>query len=139
MARSEIQRRIARSKQSERDLGKWLLQNDGPDPLWEHLASSTGRVGHLTTLQFDVVSATYAGENKQTKLPAKWLTFWLQIIDIAERHHKVPLLVIEPTNVVDGSRRRIPKWHVMTAEHHAELLGLIREYKERLDGYENRG
>lgn len=85
---------------------------------------------------FDVVSMTYAAENKQTILPAKWLAFWLKIIDVAEQHNKVPLLVIEPTNLPLGNRKRIPKWHVITEEHHAELLGLLKEYEEMIAAYQ---
>jgi len=134
MALNEIQRRIRRSRQSERDLGKWLLEHDGEDPLWSKLASSTGRVGHYTNLQFDVVSMTYAGENKQVRIPVKWVGFWLQIIDVAKKHGKVPLLVIEPTNVNPG--RRIPNWHVITEEHHQDLLAVREEYYAMAAKYE---
>lgn len=127
MPLNDIQRRIKRSKQSERDLGKWLLKNDGEDPKWRHITSSTGRVGFVTGLQFDVVSKTYAAENKQQKLPQKWLQVWLQILDIALRHDKEALLVIEPTNLPVGSRKIIPKWHVITQERHEYLLECERK------------
>ena len=131
--RSEIQRRIARSKQSERDLGKWLLEHDGPDPLWQRLTSSTGRVGHITNLQFDVVSATYAAENKQMRLPVNWMVIWLKILEIAAKHGKEPLLVLEPTNALPNTRTKIPKWHVITQDRHAELLRIEKEWMNSED------
>lgn len=121
--RNEIQRRIKRSKQSERDLGHWLLQNDGPDPRLTGVTSSTGRVGHITGLQYDVASLHYSAENKQIKLPAKLAQFWLQIIDVATANGKDALLRIEPTNVLVGQfRKKVPELHIITAERHAELL-----------------
>jgi hypothetical protein len=123
VALSDIQRRIKRSKQAERNIGHWLQKNDGEDPRWKNIASSAGRVGHLTGLQFDAVSKTYAAESKQIKLPAKLLQFWIQIIDVAIAQGKEPLLYIEPTNVLVGMfRKKSPVWHVITEERHAELL-----------------
>ncbi len=119
---SDIQRRIKRSKQSERDGGHWLLKHDGSDPAWQHVASSAGRVGHITGLQFDMVSKHYTAENKQIKLPVKFLQFWMQIVDISVTHGKDALLRIEPTNVLLGSRKKAPVMHIITEERHAELL-----------------
>lgn len=124
----DIQRRIKRSKQSERDLGHWLLEHDGPDPRMAGITSSTGRVGHITQLQYDVASLHYAAENKQIKLPARFLQFWLQIIDVANSAGKNPLLRIEPTNVLVGQfRKKAPELHIITAERHAELLQAERD------------
>ncbi len=122
MPLSDIQRRIKRSKQSERDGGHWLLEHDGADPRWAHVASSAGRVGHITGLQFDMVSNHYTCENKQIKLPVKFLQFWMQIVDISVTHGKDALLRIEPTNVLVGPRKKAPIMHIITEERHAELL-----------------
>jgi hypothetical protein len=122
MALSDIQRRIKRSKQSERDLGHWLQEHDAPDPRMTGITSSTGRVGHITGLQYDVASLHYSAENKQIKLPAKFLQFWLQIVDIANANGKDALLRIEPTNTLVGLRKKAPEMHIITAERHAELL-----------------
>lgn len=134
MTLTDAQRRIKRSKQSERDLGHWLMRNDGPDPRLRGLTTSTGRVGHLTHLQFDVASLTYVAENKQVKIPAKWLQWWLQIIDIATEQGKEALLRIEPTNLPLGSRKRIPELHIITDDRHAELLRIERNY-DKVMGY----
>lgn len=114
---NENQRRLQRSKQSERDLGHYLLNHNGPDPVFKHIASSTGRVGQITDLQFDVVSLDYAAENKLVKVPKKILAWWHQIVQIADKHGKQPLLRIVPSN--DGKH---PEMHIITAERHAELL-----------------
>lgn len=116
-------------KRSERTLGKWLMEHDGPDPAMSKVASSTGRVGHITELQFDVASLHYSAENKQQKVWAGLWAFWLQIVAKAIENGKTPLLRIDPTNdekYVLG--RRIPKMHVIAEERHAELLGYERLY-----------
>jgi hypothetical protein len=125
MGRNENQRRLDRSKQSERDLGHWLLQHNGKCPTWGHISSSTGRVGHITDLQFDVVSTTYAAENKQVKVPVKLLRWWDQIISVAGKHGKEPMLRIVPTN--EGQHEEI---HMITKVRHEALLDM--EY--RLEG-----
>lgn len=117
MPLNENQRRLRKSKQSERDLGHYLLEHDGPDPDFVLISSSTGRVGHITELQFDVVSRTYAAENKNVKVPKKILGWWDQIVKVAKRHKKEPLLRIVPSN--EG---KFPEMHIITAERHAELL-----------------
>ena len=134
MVQNDIQRRIKRSKQSERDIGHWLELHDGVDPRFQHIASSALRVGHITQMQFDVVSKTYACENKQVKLPAKFVQWWLQIIDVAAANDKEPLLRIEPTNVLVGVfRKKAPEMHIITAERHAELLRAERQYERIMD------
>ena len=131
MPLSDIQRRIKKSKQSERDLGHWLILNDGPDPrLVYGAAASTGRVGHITALQYDVASKTYAAENKNVKLPIKFVQWWMQIIDVAAREGKEPLLRIEPSNVLVGPRKKVPEMHIITAERHAELLKYEKDYEQ---------
>ncbi len=129
----DIKRRLRRSKNSERDLGKWLLKNDGPDPKWSGIASSTGRVGQITNLQFDCVSLHYAAENKQVRLPATMLKWWIQIIGVATLQGKDALLSIEPTNVVavHGVPKKPMRMHIITEERHSELLRKERAYDER--------
>lgn len=138
MVLSDIQRRIKKSKQSERDLGHWLQEHDGPDPRLKGITSSTGRVGHITQLQYDVASLHYSAENKQIKLPAKFLQFWMQIIDVATANGKEPLLRIEPTNVLVGNlRKKAPEMHIITKERHAELLRYERDYDMLARRYDN--
>jgi hypothetical protein len=138
MSLSDNQRRLRRSKESERVLGKWLQQHDGIDPQWAPVASSTSRVGHLTGLQFDAVSPHYCGENKQVRMPIKFLSWWLQIVGIAATHGKDALLRIEPTNVLNiaGKQKRPMSMHIITEDRHAELLRAEREYEKLAEKYE---
>jgi hypothetical protein len=126
--RSEAQRRIERAKKKERDSGKWLLEHDGPDPEWMKIASSTGRTGQINDLQMDVVSKHYAGEVKNIRMSLKLLRFWDKIIRVADRHSKVPVMIIYPSNPLITANHqlfagnRIPPWHIITAERHQQLL-----------------
>ena len=129
--KSESQLRVKRSKQSERDLGHWLLDHDGPDLRFKGIASSTGRVGHITGLQFDVISKSYAAENKQVRVPARLYKWWKQILDVARDQNKDALLRIEPTNIDIGVpmklRKKAMSLHIITEERHAELLEAEKE------------
>jgi hypothetical protein len=107
MASSEAQKRLRRSKDSEREFGKYLLQHNGPDPVLQKIASSTGRVGHITDLQFDVVSLDYAGENKRVRLPTTLMGWWDKIVQIAAKHGKQPILRIQPSNAGDHEEMHI--------------------------------
>lgn len=130
MSLNEIQRRIKRSKQAERDVGHWLLRHDGMDPRWTNIASSAARVGHITNMQMDVVSNHYAGEVKNIKVPANLWKFWQQIVNIATQHGKDPLLAIVPTNEGLGLRKHYPSMHIITEERHAQLLEAERRLEE---------
>ena len=124
MPLNDIQRRIKKSKQTERNAGHWLQEHDGEDPMWKNVASTAARVGHITGLQFDVVSKTYAVECKNVKLPATIMKWWLQINQVAQTHGKEPLLYIEPTNDIKilGIPKRPKAMHIITEDRHAELL-----------------
>jgi len=86
-------------------------------------------------LQFDVISKTYAAENKQVKVPATLFKWWKQITTIAASQGKDALLRIEPTNMkVDGRKDPAPELHIITADRHAELLR-----KEKIADGEDQG
>ena len=74
---------------------------------------------------------TYAAENKQVKLPATILKWWVQINQIAVAQGKEALLRIEPTNDVKilGIPKKPSSLHIITEERHAELLRIEREYE----------
>lgn len=133
MPLNDAQRRLRKSKRSERTLGHWLMEHDGPDPRLSGIASTTGRVGHITQLQYDVASKTYAAENKNVKVPARLWKWWCQIIDVAIGQGKEPLLRIEPTNEPLGLRKKYPSLHILTEDRHAELLRIERNYDKVLD------
>lgn len=132
MTTSEAQRRLRQAKDSERKLAKWLIANDGPDPMMKPgngIVSETGRVGHVTALQFDAISLHYAAENKHERVPSTWWNYWLKIVQRSVDWSKTPLLRIEPTNedrFING--KRVPNLHLITEDRHAELLSYERLY-----------
>lgn len=128
MVLSEAQRRLRKSKESERELGRFLLVYNGQDPLWVNIASSTGRVGQITDLQFDVVSNDYASENKNVRVGKNLLAWWDQICMIAAKHGKYPMLRLDPTN--EGKHAEM---HIISAERHARLLEIERVARQRED------
>jgi hypothetical protein len=108
------------------------MTHDGPDPVMKPgggIVSETGRVGHVTALQFDALSLHYAAENKQEKVPASWWNYWLKIVQRAAEWSKNPLIRIEPTN---DDRRvggvQIPILHIITEDRHKELLDYEKLY-----------
>lgn len=124
---SEAKRRLRRAKDSERRLAKWLIANDGPDPKMapgNGIVSETGRVGHVTALQFDALSLHYAAENKHARVPAQLWDYWIKIIEKSAQWDKHPLLRIEPTNLLPKylNGKPIPPLHIITEARHAELL-----------------
>lgn len=129
---ADAKRRLRRSKDSERRLAKWLIANDGPDPVMKPgngIVSETGRVGHVTALQFDALSLHYAAENKQERVPATWWNYWLKICQRSVEWGKNPLIRIEPTNdekYVNG--KPVPILHIITEDRHKELLDYERLY-----------
>lgn len=122
---SDVQRIQRRAKQAERDAGHWMLEHDGPDPYWARVSSSTGRVGHITGLMFDIVSLHYCTEVKNIMLTQKLQGFWRQVQELAAKHGKDACLIIQPSNPLSGGtllKQKDMTWHVITAARHAELL-----------------
>lgn len=123
-------RLIRRSKDSERDGGKWFIEHDGPDPAMmpgNGIVTKTGRVGHVTALQYDVHSLHYAVENKNVRLNVTWLGWWVKIVSRAMAMRKEPVLRIDPSNKPatfdhNGFRYRIPVMHIITEDRHRWLL-----------------
>jgi hypothetical protein len=133
--RNDIQRRLRRAKDWERQLGRWLLEHNGPDPRYRlggGLVTTTGRVGHITGLRFDVLSVSYTGEAKNEKVPAKWWKYWILICQKAVEEGKHPFLAIKPTND-DGQTimgQPVPRLHLISEQRHEELLDIERAYLE---------
>jgi hypothetical protein len=151
---SDAKRRLRRSKDDERRGAKWLMEHDGPDPKFKPgggIVSSTGRVGHVTALQFDALSLHYAMENKNEKmgsllwtqwntvvrdgiqivsevLPAELGRYWLKVNQRAEEWGKAPMIRINPTNdaISFPNGKRVPPLHIITEDRHAELLSYER-------------
>jgi hypothetical protein len=118
---------IRRAKNSERNIARRMLEIDGADPAYRNVTSSTGRVGHITGMQIDAVSATYVTENKNRTMPL-WLNkAWIQIVQRAEDFSKHALLHIEPSNiakeyVINGFKRKTPTMAIITQDRHEDLI-----------------
>jgi hypothetical protein len=96
------------------------------------VVTATGRVGHLTALQFDVVSYSYAGEAKNEKVPATWWKYWVKVVGKAIEEGKQPLLAIKPTNEEDAKvwGRPVPNLHIIAQARHEELLDIEKAVRE---------
>lgn len=126
------QKRVrGRWKRSERTLAKDMSAADGPDPFFKNIASSTGKVGHLTGLRFDTVSRTYTNEDKNRPLP-KWLiSAWILILQRSIDLKKNALLHVRPPNLprtfkVNGETFNAGTMAIITQEHHLELVKQAR-------------
>lgn len=126
---SETQKSIRRrSKNAERNIARKMTQLDGRDSNFDRIATSTGRVGQYTNLQFDAVSKTYATEAKNRRLPAWLLKSWVQIQQISINLHKNALLYLEPPNAVrdfplNGEKHKNSMMHIITEYRHEQLIG----------------
>ena len=118
---------IRRAKNSEREISRRMQAIDGPDPLYKNVASSTGRVGHITGMQIDSISKGDVIENKNRTMPAWINKAWIQILQRAEDFGKNALLHIEPSNIarefpVNGVKKRTPNMAIISQERHEDLI-----------------
>lgn len=122
------QRTLARrAKDSERDIARRMLETDGPDPVFQKIATSTGRIGHITGLRIDAISKSYVTENKNRKLPAWINAAWLLINQRAVDFDKNALLHIDPPNmvkeyVVNGEKHKLGTMAIVTQDRHESLI-----------------
>lgn len=116
-----------RSRKSEQDIARRMTQIDGPDPAFQHIASSIGRIGHITNIRVDAISKHYVTENKNRLLP-KWLIdAWLLINQRAVDFDKNCLLHLDPPNMprdfpINGERKKLSTMAVITQARHEELI-----------------
>lgn len=118
---------IRRSKRSERTVAKRMLEIDGPDPAFAKIASSTGRVGHITGLRMDAVSLHYRTENKNRVMPQWFIKAWILINQRAIDFGKSALLHIDPPNMpkdfpLNGKRYKLDTIACISQERHEELI-----------------
>jgi hypothetical protein len=124
-----------RAKRSERAIAKSMTAVDGPDPEFSRIASSTGRVGHITNLQFDAVSRSYVTENKNRVMPSWLIKAWVQINQIAEDYHKAALLHVEPPNMpktfpLHGKSHNLGTMAIISKARHDHLIARDRKLSE---------
>jgi hypothetical protein len=131
-----IGRRIRRrAKDSERSIAKRMVAADGIDPNFAKIASSTGRIGHITGLRVDTVSRNYFTEAKNRVLPKWLLDAWLLINQRAGDFDKHALLHLEPPNMprdymVNGVKRKLDTMALITQTRHESLIISERQLHE---------
>lgn len=118
---------IRRSKNTERTAAKRMVDVDGRDPQYDKIATSTGRVGHITNMQFDAISKTYVTEVKNRQLPGWLVKAWIQIQQRAIDFHKNALLYLEPPNSpkdfpLHGEKFKNDAMAVIRQDRHEELI-----------------
>ncbi len=123
---------MRRSKQSERNIAKRMVAVDGQDPVYEKIASSTGRIGHITNIRVDAISAHYVTENKNRALPAWINQAWLLINQRAYDFDKHALLHLDPPNMpkefpVQGILKALDTMAVITQTRHESLITIEKE------------
>lgn len=116
-----------RAKDSERGIARRMLEADGADPHYTAIASSTGRVGHITGMRIDAISRSYVTENKNRKLPTWVIDAWVLINQRGRDFQKNVLLHVDPPNMpkeilVNGVRERLDTLSIITQSRHEELI-----------------
>lgn len=124
-----------RAKDSERNVARRMLEADGPDPNFAKIASSTGRIGHITGIRVDAVSKNYFTENKNRKVPSWMTAAWLLINQRARDFDKHALLHVEPPNMVkdyllNGVKYKLDTMAIVTQPRHEELIRTERAFDE---------
>lgn len=124
-----------RAKDSERNIAKRMTHIDGEDPQYSKIASSTGRVGHITGMRIDAVSKTYVIENKNRKIPTWMVQAWVLINQRSVTFNKNLLLHLEPPNMpkeflVEGQKIKLDTLAVLTQTRHEDLIKTERVLKE---------
>lgn len=124
---AEARRLRRRAKDSERDIAKRMLVVDGADPNFRNIASSTGRIGHITGMRIDAISKNYVTENKNRKMPTWLIQAWILINQRAVDFNKNALLHVDPPNmpktyVIQGGNRKLDTLAIITQTRHEELI-----------------
>lgn len=142
---ADAKRLRRRAKDSERGIAKRMLSADGPDPSFRNIASSTGRIGHITGMRVDAISKNYVTENKNRKMPSWLLDAWILINQRAFDFNKNALLHVDPPNMpktfpIQGSTQKLDTMAIITQGRHEELIKherilerIIHEIQKNLD------
>lgn len=115
-----------RWKKSERDIARSMVDIDGADPAYKGIASSTGKIGHITSMQADAISKTYVTEAKNRDLPVWIRDAWVQIQQRALDLNKNALLYIDPPTrtdfMINGTKHKSSALSIITKSRHDELI-----------------
>jgi hypothetical protein len=133
---------IRRSKQSERDIARRMVNADGPDPAFRNIASSTGRIGFITGIRVDAISRSYVTENKNRKMPTWLIAAWILINQRAVDFEKNALLHVDPPNMprdfpLNGETRPLDTMAIITQSRHEELIHNEKILQELVQAMEN--
>lgn len=117
-----------RAKNSEREIARRMQNIDGADPAYRNIASSTGRIGHISGMRVDGVSLQYAIENKNRALPSWLVKAWILIQQKSVEMNKQVLLHIEPSNgpkdyAANGLKHKSENMAILTQTRHEKLIG----------------
>jgi hypothetical protein len=131
-----------RAKETERTASKRMVAADGPDPAFAKIASSTGRIGHITGLRVDAVSRTYFTEVKNRIMPKWFNDAWLLINQRAQDFGKHALLYLDPPNkprdyTLNGMKHKLDAMAIITQNRHESLIiseRVLNEIKEVMAG-----
>ena len=131
-----------RAKDSERSIAKRMVAADGADPAYANIASSTGRVGHITNMRFDAVSKHYITENKNRKIPSWMITAWIVLNQRGVDFSKNILLHVDPPNMpkdiqINGGKVKLDTLAIITQTRHEELIQRERMLSEILTEINN--
>lgn len=116
-----------RAKDSERGIAKRMSAVDGPDPAFAKIASSTGRIGHISGIRVDAVSKNYVTENKNRKMPTWCIDAWVLINQRARDFDKNALLHVDPPNMprdyqINGLKVKLDTMAIITQTRHEDLI-----------------
>jgi hypothetical protein len=104
-----------------------MVAADGPDPAFSKIASSTGRIGHISGIRVDAVSRTYVTENKNRKMPTWLIQAWLLINQKGDEFQKNILLHVDPPNMPrdyqsQGLKKKLDTMAIICQSRHEELI-----------------
>lgn len=124
---SSAKRLQRRAKDSERGIARRMLEVDGADPVFRNIASSTGRIGHITGMQVDAISLNYVTENKNRKMPTWLVDAWLLINQKALEFNKNALLHVDPPNMArtfpsQGTTHKLSTLAIISQDRHETLI-----------------
>lgn len=131
---NEARKLRRRAKDSERGIAKRMVAVDGPDPAFRNIATSTGRIGHISGIRVDAVSKNYVTENKNRKVPTWMIDAWVLINQRGIDFNKNALLHVEPPNmprdiVIQGRTVKLDTMAIITQTRHEELIRTERAFK----------
>lgn len=131
-----------RAKRSEQGIARRMQAIDGTDPAFRNVTSSISRVGHITGMRIDALTANHVIENKNRIMPKWFLDAYLLIVQRPIDFEKHPLLHLEPSNLkrdytLNGVKYRLDTIAVIPQERYESLIiseRILSEIRQVVDG-----